>query len=83
VRQHVDLDEFSNNVKGLTTRTSANKKVDAVVEIVHFFVDQGLDLLVFVDVLLLLGDISVDCVGQTETRVRVVWWRRIRECIIA
>jgi hypothetical protein len=83
VRQHVDLNELSNNVEGLTACTSSNKKVDTVIEVVHFFVDQGLDLLVFVDVLLLLRNLFIDCVCQTSVGVLVVCWGGIREWIIA
>jgi hypothetical protein len=38
---------------------------------VDLLVDLRLDLLFFVDVLLLLGDISVDCVCQTGVGVRI------------
>jgi hypothetical protein len=51
VREHVDLNELSNDIEGITTGSSANKKVDAVVEIVDLLVYLGLDLLLFVDVL--------------------------------
>jgi hypothetical protein len=44
-------------------------------------VDEGLDLLLFVHVLLLLGDLLVDCVGQTGAGVWIVCWGGIRKAV--
>jgi hypothetical protein len=77
VWEDVDLNEFSNNVEGLTTCTSSDKKVDTIIEVVDLLVDLSLDLLAFVDVLLLLGDLSVDCVWKSGIGVWVVIGIRI------
>jgi hypothetical protein len=71
VLKHIDLNELSNDVEGLAICTSFNEKVDAVVEVVDVLVDEGLDLLLFIEVLLLLDDLSIDCICQTSVGVRV------------
>jgi hypothetical protein len=53
VWEYVDLNEFSNNFEGLTACTTSNKKVNTVIEVVDLLVDLRLDLLPFVNVLLL------------------------------
>jgi hypothetical protein len=69
--EHVDLNELSNNAERLHTCSSSNKKVNTVVQLVDLLVDLRLDLLLFVDVHLLLCDVSVDCVCETGTGVWV------------
>jgi hypothetical protein len=71
VWEHVDLNELPNDVVGFPPLSSSKKKVNAVVEVDDLFVDLRLDLILLVDVLLLLGDISVDCVCQTNVGIRV------------
>jgi hypothetical protein len=70
VQEDMDLNEFLNIIEGLIKYSSSNKKIE-VVEIVYFLVERRLHSLVFVDVLLLLGDLFVDHACKTGSGVQV------------